>query len=460
MSVNRQTIDPAVKDELLRYPMPELLRRLFPGRTFRRRGVMPSPFREDRHPSFSCFVGRGGVSKAKDYSTGESFDNISVYRRACPGLDYVGAVDGLSWMLLGRSAFVEGGVRSGRSGPAQYHGFPRPVGEGALKVTEVLPLLDPSVPSYLRDYWRGRGISDINIGGMCVYARYVNSNRRGRVMMDSVTGLPLLDDSGREMRDEGTGEAIGLYNDIGGMVFRSPARDGRAGFKGASSSFISVLLADGSRPSVPVVFRGVGDCIIHWARPSGDGSVLSVGPGQAFCGLAPVVVHDAVRFLAPWVGREVDARDVDCICAVLTAMGAPRCGRAAVVEGMFDALSLTELQGRAGRGFVPGVDLVVLNSVTNLKWAVPFLAGEAEVRCYLDNDIRSGAGGKASDELRKSLTLFCEGRAGRPLFTDASSLFYPHKDLNDALVADGGKETARVEGGQHKGKFKLKSSRL
>lgn len=425
-----------VKDELLRYPMAELLRRLYPGRTIRSRGVMPSPFREDKHPSFSCFVGSGGISKAKDHSTGESFDNISVYMKACPGLSYVEAVDGLSWLLLGRSAFIEGGTSIVPVLPKPYYGSPRAVGEGALRVSEILPLTDVSVPQYLRDYWRGRGISDENISRMCVYARYVNMNRRGQVMMDMTTGLPLLDNSGQEIKDDGVGEAIGLYNDIGGVVFRSPAHGGHAGFKGGSSSFVSVILADGSRPSVPVTFRGEGDCIIHWAHPSYDGTVLFIGPGQAFCGLSPNIIQDAVRFLDSWIGTEVDARDVDCICAVLTALGGHRCGRAAVVEGMFDALSLTEMQGRAGRGFVPGVDLVVLNSVSNTKWAIPFLAGEAEVRCYLDNDMRSGAGEKASEELKKAIMKFCEGRSSRPIFSDASSLFYPYKDLNDALVAD------------------------
>ena len=88
MNKDIQIIDDSVKTEVLEYPTVELISRLFPGHPISRRGVMRSPFRDDRHPSFSCFKGTGGISRWKDQATGESGDNISLYRRVYPELAF------------------------------------------------------------------------------------------------------------------------------------------------------------------------------------------------------------------------------------------------------------------------------------------------------------------------------------------------------------------------------------
>ena len=60
----------------------------------------------------------------------------------------------------------------------------------------------------------------------------------------------------------------------------------------------------------------------------------------------------------------------------------PSSGRVAVFEGFFDFLSLLQLCGRT----VPDCDVCVLNSVTNLDKALPFILSHGYVETYLDND--------------------------------------------------------------------------
>ena len=433
-------LDETVVDEIRRFPQPDLIRRLFPGHPVKNRGAMPSPLREDRNASFSCFCSSGGAWKGKDFSTGDVYDNIALYRAVFPSVDFVEAVDSLSWLIFNKSALADYSAYADRS----LHRLPsrrfirRPEAEkpSALKVIKVAGLDDSCVPEAFGTYWKSRGISDANIRNYCVYAQFESLSLKGRDLIDITSGLPILDDEGNEMKDDGRRESIGFYNDIGGIVFRVPDTPERPGFKGADKSFISTVLANGSRPSYGVIFQGGGDNVIHFSTYDPSTFSLYVNPSQRFYGLSPQAAHFAAPLINEWKGKVMDERDVKRICAVLTAMNSPICGRAAVVEGMFDGLSFIELQGMCGRGFRPGVDLVVLNSITNLKWAVPFLSMHSEVQLILDNDIKSGAGNKAGKELADRIREY-SSLCGKTTFVHSDDRFLGgHKDLNDAIVAE------------------------
>lgn len=70
----------------------------------------------------------------------------------------------------------------------------------------------------------------------------------------------------------------------------------------------------------------------------------------------------------------------------------------------------------------PPHNIVVLNSVTNLAKAVPFIASHKQVYTYLDND---EAGRKATAELKE----VCRN------LSDQSVHYRPHNDLNDYLCS-------------------------
>ena len=72
------------------------------------------------------------------------------------------------------------------------------------------------------------------------------------------------------------------------------------------------------------------------------------------------------------------------------------------------------------RNPTPPHNIVVLNSVTNLAKAVPFIASHERVYTYLDND---EAGRKATTELKEA----CRN------LSDQSIYYRPHNDLNDYL---------------------------
>lgn len=72
------------------------------------------------------------------------------------------------------------------------------------------------------------------------------------------------------------------------------------------------------------------------------------------------------------------------------------------------------------RNPTPPHNIVVLNSVTNLAKAVPFIASHERVYTYLDND---EAGRKATAELKAA----CRN------LSDQSVHYRPHNDLNDYL---------------------------
>ena len=87
-----------------------------------------------------------------------------------------------------------------------------------------------------------------------------------------------------------------------------------------------------------------------------------------------------------------------------------------VFEGFMDYLSYLTLK----RDPNPPHDTVVLNSVTNLAKAIPFIASHEQVYAYLDND---EAGRKATTELKKA----CRN------LSDQSVHYRLHNDLNDYL---------------------------
>lgn len=92
------------------------------------------------------------------------------------------------------------------------------------------------------------------------------------------------------------------------------------------------------------------------------------------------------------------------------------CPTCLVFEGFMDYLSHLTLKHASK----PLHDVVMLNSVTNLVKAVPFIASHEQVYAYLDND---EAGRKATAELKTA----CHN------LSDQSVHYRPHNDLNDYL---------------------------
>lgn len=102
----------------------------------------------------------------------------------------------------------------------------------------------------------------------------------------------------------------------------------------------------------------------------------------------------------------------------------PSSGRVAVFEGFFDFLSLLQLCGRTR----PDCDVCVLNSVTNLDKALPFILCHGFVETYLDND---DAGRKATEKIRTEVMV----HSGR--VDDMSFCYSGFNDVNDYLKAKG-----------------------
>ncbi len=91
-------------------------------------------------------------------------------------------------------------------------------------------------------------------------------------------------------------------------------------------------------------------------------------------------------------------------------------GTVMVFEGFIDFLSYLSLKQNPS----PTIDTAVLNSVANLRRAIPFLESHRTVHAFLDND---EAGRKALADLRESLP-------GSEV-VDQSPFYRNHKDLND-----------------------------
>ena len=436
MSGNRHTLDERVKDEVLHYPTVDLIRLLFPGVRMRGRTVLCNPLREDRNPSMSCFRDRHGVPRWKDFSTGETGDNIDFFRKVYPDLGYAEAVDRLAVMVLGRGAFEEEGVRPASSAPVRRAARvpsvePAPV----LSVVSDIPFLSAGTPEHLVSYVRSRGISDDVSSRDCRCVVFENTRVSGMMRRDPLTGQPFMGPDGTPERLDGRSAAVALPNDIGGFSLRVPAGGGSRGFKGCNTAFVSTLLADGAFPAGRVGVAGEGDWVIGDVSYDAQGRLLWFNGSQAFTGVEPWAARFSVPYFSSRRGRTLEGRDLRGACAVLDAMNGPVNTVATVVEGMFDALSVIELQRILGRGTVPGTDLVVLNSVTNLSWSVPFLAMHSEVRSLLDNDLRSAAGQKTYSLMAGEVRSYAALCGAQCRVKSNSALFRPYKDVNDYLRA-------------------------
>lgn len=84
-------------------------------------------------------------------------------------------------------------------------------------------------------------------------------------------------------------------------------------------------------------------------------------------------------------------------------------------EGFMDYLSLLTMQAKQGN-----VSAVVLNSVTNLEKAIPFLSKHTQINAFLDND---NSGKQALEKLQKLIL---------PV-VDISKRYSEYKDVNDYL---------------------------
>ena len=253
-----------------------------------RSGLIRSPFRDERTPSFHILPPGYGW---KDFGDGSSGGVIDLVMRL-EGCTREGALRVLSRIRTGER-FSE--IRERVSALPAPH-----AGPSRLKVVGIAPVTLPSLLSYARS----RGISDSVLQSYC-----------REVLVRSPRG-----DSARPY--------LAFPNGAGGWVLRSGV-SGRAGKRCTCS---------------------------------------------------------APTFLGP------DGK----------AVREPRCGAVALFEGFFDFLSFLQL--RPSPDPVPGMDVCVLNSVTNVDKAMDFIAGHTSVNLWLDNDDagRRAAGKVASEVLSKT----------------------------------------------------------
>ena len=429
-------IDNAVKDEILRFPTVELIRRLFPDIKIKGRAIC-NPLRDDRHPSLSCFRDYSGCQRWKDHATGETGDNIDFFRKVYPELGYVEAVDRLSLLVLGKSVlqdFVPGESVPVYSDARRFRMVHSPHKEDSpvLVIKEDVPYSAGSAPSELVDYTRSRGISDEVASVYLRCVTYLNENRKGRSVIDPASGLPVLDESGNILKDDGLFRAVAMPNDIGGYSLRVPPGPEGSGFKGTNVSFITTILSSDVK-AAPVTFFGEGDGFVTGFGYFPETRSLFINRTQGFSGVEPWAVRAAMVFLDTWIGRFIEGRERKGAEAVLSRLNGPVANEVDVVEGMFDAVSVIEFEKLSGRGVRPSRDIVVLNSISNIHWAVPFLSIHGIVRSLLDNDLRSSAGQKAFDLLSDRVGAFSARLGGFCTVRSDSGVFYPYKDINDYL---------------------------
>lgn len=427
-------IDRYIKDEILHYPTVDLIRMLFPDMDLRGRRVVRNPLRGEQHPSLSCFFDSTGHARWKDHATGETGDNIDLIRLVFPDLDYLGAVDRLSMLICGRPALGTS-VTAGYMPPARprvsLSQYREP--EPALRPVLVLPFGNSDVPAALREYVAGRGISPSVANRFLSYVRYVNVNTKGKPVIDHSTGFPLCDRNGDIVLNDGISDAVGLCNGIGGFALRVPQSPTCRGFKGTDKSFISVIPSGGTPVPRRVSWFG-DDCMVSGAFYDTASERLFVNGTSGFAGVPSGASSFAYSLIESKRGLALRGRELAGCISILDALCLPLTGRAYVVEGMFDALSLIELELMSGNTRTPVHDIVVLNSLSNAKWAAPFLASRGEVVMLLDNDMRSGAGEKTFKSLSEEITSISETVRARFSIRSASAEFAPCKDLNEYLM--------------------------
>lgn len=109
------------------------------------------------------------------------------------------------------------------------------------------------------------------------------------------------------------------------------------------------------------------------------------------------------------------------IQGIITAL--PSSMKVAVFEGMFDFLSWRVMQSSE----LPSCDVIILNSVNNLKKAVEYLQQHESAICFLDND---SAGERCYQGVREIMK-------GKDVI-DMSDLYGEFKDLSEMLQASRG----------------------
>ena len=429
-------IDETVKDEILRYPTVDFILKLFPDARMRGRSSMCNPLRGEKHPSLSFVRDMHGISRWKDFAEDTTGDNIDFFRKVHPEMDYVTAVDSLAWFLLGRSAFVDSTLE--RSPYVQSPVKSRAVAKRVepeqvptLKIVSSSPLLDSD--AFLLDYCSSRGISPALASLYLEAVVFRNDNKVGRFLQDE-SGRIVYGPDGAPLVDRGESLVLGMRNDIGGWSLRGVDSVESIGFKGCDRSAISTVLADGTRPLQRVRYVGDVAPVVEDIHYDPAREFLTVNARRdGFCGVRPEHVLEAERFFMGMRGRTLMGRELECTVGVLDSLSSSHSPVACVVEGMFDALSFIRLYHPVNNDYIPGVDMVVLNSTSNYAWAVPFLAAHGEVHSFLDNDARSKKGAQTFGKLSAELSSF-SGSIGKsvPVYDDSGTIS-PAKDLNEYL---------------------------
>lgn len=435
-------LDPQVVEELKLLPQREVIRALFPGAVVKDRGKMPSPLRSDRNPSWSCFRSPSGIWLGKDFATGLVYNNIDLMSQAHPEMDFTAAVDCLSQLMLGRSAFTDGGKRSYRSDAMRTV---RPAAppvrvpeKPAIAVVSTLPLMEDGFPAPgsedLLRYSRSRGIDDSVMSLVCSMSVIRIESRVGAPLLDN-NGLSIYDSNGIQLRDAGLRTVISIPNGIGGISFREPDREGRKGFKGGTSSYPSFFMYGTRRLRSVSHVAGDIDTPVDMDITHDGASTVYLSSKLSITNVSPEAFRLAMPYLNTLRGRYLSERDVLEAGCVIDTLSCRRSGSAVVVEGMFDGLSYIQSRFRGSMR-----DLVILNGVGNIRHAAPFLASEKDVVCLFDHDLRSGAGMRAYDELQQEISGYCSiNNTACPEVRDGSSFFEGYKDLNDWLKARRGR---------------------
>ena len=97
--------------------------------------------------------------------------------------------------------------------------------------------------------------------------------------------------------------------------------------------------------------------------------------------------------------------------------------KVAVFEGFIDFLSLLSYNEKQE----PGHDCCILNSVSNLEKALPWIVGHTNIMIFTDND-------NAGRDTYQRITDYVSDSAEEVCIYDMAELYKGHKDLNDKLV--------------------------
>ncbi len=100
----------------------------------------------------------------------------------------------------------------------------------------------------------------------------------------------------------------------------------------------------------------------------------------------------------------------------------PTTKNVAIFEGFFDFLSWQVMQ----RSLTPTCDIVVLNSVNNLKAAANYITAHDKAICFLDND-------QAGEKCASVIGELMKGQGKEAV--DMSDIYGEYKDINEMLQA-------------------------